>query len=124
MFPLEFDSTKVTASVDVPKPLAVTVPLIMRYARDQVEVVTPPFVFETVIEEGLLLFWETEDWYGVKFFVVTESEGPRNKDTATAETIAPTTITTMKTTSIVWLRPRFFAPSACPGTALSKVNAN
>jgi len=40
---------------DEPNPLAVTVPLIMRYAWDQVEVVTPPFVFETVIEDGLLL---------------------------------------------------------------------
>ena len=62
MFPLEFDSTNVMASGDDPKPLAVTVPLIMRWACDHDETETPPFVFETVIDEGLLLFWETEDW--------------------------------------------------------------
>lgn len=31
------------------------------YAWDRDETVTPPFVFETVIEEGSLLLWETED---------------------------------------------------------------
>ena len=55
MLPLEFDSTNVMTSGDEPNPLAVTVPLIIKYAWDQVEVVTPPFVFETVIEDGLLL---------------------------------------------------------------------
>ncbi len=62
MFPLEFDSTNVMVSGDDPKPLAVIVPLTMRYAWGHDETVTPPFVFETVIEEGLLPLWETEDW--------------------------------------------------------------
>ena len=61
MFPLEFDITNVIASGDDPKPLAVTVPLSITYAWAHDETVTPPFVFETVIDEGLLLFSETED---------------------------------------------------------------
>jgi hypothetical protein len=85
--------------------------------------VTPPFVFETVIEEGLLL-GETEDWYGVKFFVVTERDGPRNTDAATTATTAPSTTARMMTTSIVWLKPGFLTSPAGPGTALTVVNIN
>jgi hypothetical protein len=85
--------------------------------------VTPPFVFETVIEEGLL-FWETEDWWGVKFFVSTERDGPRNSDAATTATTPPTTTARMMTTSIVWLRPGFLTHPAGPGTALTVVNMN
>ena len=59
MSPLEFDSTNLIALGDVPKPLAVTVPLIMRLAWDHGEMVMPPFVSVTVSEEGLLLLCET-----------------------------------------------------------------
>src|SRR2546428_14069658 len=105
MFPLEFDSTNVIASGDDPKPLAVTVPLIMTYAWGHDETITPPLACETVIEEGLLLLWETEAWEGVKFFLVTERDGPRNIDAATTATTAPTTTTRMIATRIVLLTP-------------------
>jgi hypothetical protein len=58
MFPLEFDSMNVIALGDVPKPLAVTVPLIMTLVWDQDERVMPPLTSVTRSEGGLLLLWE------------------------------------------------------------------
>jgi hypothetical protein len=58
MFPLEFDSMNVIALGDVPKPLAVTVPLIMTFVWDQDERVMPPLTSVTRREGGLLLLWE------------------------------------------------------------------
>ena len=58
MFPLEFDSMNVIALGDVPKPLAVTVPLIMTLVWDQDERVMPPLTSVTRSEGGLPLLWE------------------------------------------------------------------
>jgi len=44
----------------------------------------------------------------VKFFLATERDGPRNTDAATTATTAPTATTSMMT-SIVLLKPGFFA---------------
>lgn len=43
----------------VPNPLAVAVPLIMRFVWDHGMIVMPPFVSTTVRDEGLLLSVET-----------------------------------------------------------------
>jgi len=45
----------------------------------------------------------------VKFFFVTERDGPRNTDAATTAKTTPTTITRMMTTSIVLLSSGFLA---------------
>jgi hypothetical protein len=58
MLPLEFDSMNVIALGDVPKPLAVTVPLIMTLVWDQDERVMPPLTSVTRSEGGLLPLWE------------------------------------------------------------------